>query len=170
MCYLTLSSPSCLESCQLPLIHSFHPHCHCPVEAHSTSGLNYGNCLLRGLSTSAHSLLFSSPAGLLVRNHCFEYVLLFPQLRISTMVHHLSNKIPNSLELHRELPALSSTPLHAVYLLFIIAASIFLFLFFHLWALCSCHVKCLSTPVLVHGMNIQGKLGVYINPRASPWY
>lgn len=129
MCYLTLSSPSCLESCQLPLIHSFHPHCHCPVEAHS-SHLNYGNCLLRGLSTSAHSLLFSSPARLLVRNHCFEYVLLFPQLRISTMVHRLSNKIPNSLELHRELPALSSTPLHAVYLLFIIAASIFFIFIF----------------------------------------
>lgn len=100
---------------------------------------------------------------LLVKNHCFEYFLVFPQLRISAMVHRLPNKIPNSLKLHKGV-----SPLHAVHLLFIITASIFLF--FYLWTLCSCHVKCLSTPVSVHGMNIQGKLGVYINPRDSPWY
>lgn len=102
-----------------------------PIQTHSTSCLNYCNCLLSGLPTSSHSLLFSSPTisllRPLVRNHCFEYFLPYPNLRSpqSSIACQLKSKL---LRAFRELPVYLQPYLTLLYILLFIFKQIFFFL------------------------------------------
>ena len=121
-------------------------------EAHSTSCLNYCNCLLSGLSTSSYSLLLNlptiSPLGYLSEITALNMSFPTPNSRCPqcSITSQLKSKLPRAFQRAASLsPAISYTPLHTG----IIGSSSYSN-FLNSGALCPCHVKCLSTAVLVH--------------------